>query len=86
MKIHVVAMRDIKTNSFGPPQHVNHLGSAIRAFEDQCKGKIGNDSTLSNHPEDFELYQLAIFDDNTGEFTNDKSQIAIGGNFKETGK
>lgn len=81
MKMHVVAMRDIKTNSYGPPQVVTHLNAAIRAFEDQCKGKVGNDPTLANHPEDFELYQLAIYDDNTGEFSNEKAQIAIGSNY-----
>lgn len=81
MKLFIVAIRDIKTNLFGQPIPVRALGEAIRSFEDQCGGR-GNDNMLKNHPEDFELYQLATYDETTGEFVNEKVQIAVGGNYK----
>lgn len=86
MKYHLVAIRDIKTNSFGTVVQTPHLGSAIRQFGDQCTGKMQNgDPALRNHPEDFELYQLGFYDDSTGELSNEKTQIAIGSNFNAKG-
>lgn len=82
MKLFLIATRDIKTDSYGVPITTQHLGSAIRAFEDQIQGKTPNgDQTLINHPEDFELYQLGYYDDNTGEFENAKMQLAVGANY-----
>lgn len=83
MKLYVCAIRDIKTDLFGMPLCVPALGAAIRSFEDQCKGIIGGaDSTLRNHPEDFELYKIAEYDDAKGEFVNDKTQLLAGSNYK----
>jgi len=80
--MHIVcAIRDIKTDTFGPPMTVPHAAIALRAFKDACNGK-GNDRTLADHPEDFELYQLAHYDDSCGEFCPDKKQIAVGDNMK----
>lgn len=82
MKLYVIATRDIRTDSFGKPIYSAHLGSAIRAFEDQITGKTPNgDPDLVNHPEDFELYQLGKYDDATGEHINEKLQLAVGANY-----
>lgn len=84
MKLFVIATRDIKTDSYGRPITIQHLGAAIRAFEDQIQGKTPNgDPDLINHPEDFELYQLGFYNDATGEFTNEKLQIAVGANYRK---
>ncbi|WMC01497.1 nonstructural protein [Microvirus D_HF4_340] len=83
MKLIIVAVRDIKTDVFGTPIFVNHQGAAIRSFGDQCTGTVQNaDQTLMQHPEDFELYKLGEYDDNTGEFSNEKIQLAVGSNYR----
>lgn len=83
MKQLIVAVRDIKGNCYGPPHQVQHLGGAIRSFQDTCEGKQQNgDPTIAQHPEDFELYQLGFYDDATGEMINDKQQLAVGSNYK----
>ena len=81
MKLYVIAIRDIKANDFGPPATVPHLGSAIRNFEDQCTGVVQGDPTIKNHPEDFELYQIGWYESNTGEMTNEKTQLSAGSNY-----
>lgn len=84
MKLIIIAVRDIKTDLFGVPITVNHTGAAIRSFGDQCMGKAQQaDPTLATHPEDFELYQLATYEDSTGEFTNEKLQLAVGSNYSD---
>lgn len=38
-------------------------GIAVRGFQDAAKD---NKTTISQHPEDFDLYQLGTFDEQTG--------------------
>lgn len=63
----VFGVRDGKAQAFLQPFFSNASGSAIRAFDDAV-----NDNSPSNqiakHPEDYILYELAEFDDNSGEF------------------
>lgn len=81
MKIHLVAIRDIKTNMFSNPSAVSSLGGAIRDFGDQCRSENKQD-LIAKHPEDFELYQLGEYDNESGKLTNDLKQIAVGSNYR----
>lgn len=65
----VIAVRDLAIQAFMQPGFVNHTGAAVRAFSDHCKD---SNSEFSKHPEDFELFVLAEFDDATGRFTQDE--------------
>jgi len=65
MKINVYSIFDTKTAAFMQPFFMSTHGSATRAF-----AEVVNDSThmIGKSPEDFSLFRLAAFDDNTGIF------------------
>jgi hypothetical protein len=46
---------------------VPSAGVAIRSFSDEIN-RNNADNQLYNHPDDFDLYELGEFDDNTGLF------------------
>lgn len=64
----VFAVRDGKAEAFLQPFYSINAGSATRAFDDTINATDGNQ--LAKHPADYVLYELASFDDNSGEFTN----------------
>lgn len=60
----IFGVRDSKALAFLQPFFGVTAGVAIRAFEEAVNdGK----SPISKHPEDYVLYELADFDDSTGE-------------------
>ncbi|WNK15043.1 MAG: nonstructural protein [Microvirus sp.] len=78
MKLHAVAIRDIKANVFAQPYFVTSLGGAIRAFGDECQ-RAEKDNLMYKHPTDFELYKIGEYDDATGTLTPiEKEQLASG--------
>ena len=81
MKFQIVAVRDRAADAFQQPFYVAAIGQAIRAFQDG----INKDEQMMRHPDDFDLYQLGIYDDQIGTFTNIEGgpkQIAIGKQLK----
>lgn len=60
-------IRDGKTQAFLQPFFSPQPGSAIRAFDDECNNEK---SPFNRHPGDYVLYELADFDDNTGEIVS----------------
>ena len=71
----ICSVRDTAAEVFGRPIVVNTRAQAMRSFTDEANRKEpGND--LANHPDDFILYQLGFFDDNTGEIRTELAQIA----------
>lgn len=65
----VVAARDSAILTFSSPVVVPARGAAVRSFTDAVNsGDVQSD--VANHPDDFELWQLATFDDMTGLFEN----------------
>lgn len=67
MRYKVCSIRDRAADVYSQPMFFNSLGSAVRAFGDEVKRPADNNN-LNKHPEDFDLYHLADFDDETGEF------------------
>lgn len=59
----VVAVRDSAMDAFMPPFNVPHIGLASRSFNDEINNR---ESPMYKHPEDYELYQLATWNDATG--------------------
>lgn len=78
MRYKVVAIRDRAIDSFGVPVFVATTGAAIRSFSDEVNRKDENNN-LCKHPEDFDLFLLGEYDDQTGEFDGCRpQQIAVG--------
>lgn len=64
MTIYIVcAVRDRAMDAFMQPFFCQARGVANRSFADEINKK---DSPFHAHPEDFDLYELGVYDDNTG--------------------
>lgn len=61
----VMSVRDAKTDIFSQPMFFVTKGVAIRAFMDEVQ-RQGSD--VAKHPEDFSLWYLGVFDDQSGAF------------------
>lgn len=63
----VCAIRDKAAGVFGQPFCVPAIGLAIRGFTDQVN-RSAADNPLWNHPQDFDLYELGTYEDESGKF------------------
>lgn len=61
----IVSVKDRAIDSYNRPFYVPTIGAAIRSFTDEVNRK---DSEMQAHPEDYDLYDLGTFDDQTGTF------------------
>jgi hypothetical protein len=67
MVLKIYSIRDTKGEVFHAPYFKTTHGEAERSFR-----QAANDdkTTISQFPEDFDLYYLGEYDDNTGKFKN----------------
>lgn len=67
MVLKAYSIRDSKSEIFNLPFFKNTHGEAERDFQ-----QLVNDekSTVNKYPEDFDLYFLGVYDDNTGVFSS----------------
>lgn len=65
MKQVVVSVKDRAADAFGRPAFVPSVGVAIRSFTDEIN-RDHPDNQMFGHPDDFDLYELAMYDDSTG--------------------
>lgn len=78
MRLICVAIRDRAANVYGLPTFVPSLGQAVRSFSDEIN-RVGENNILNRHPEDFDLYELGVYDDNSGLFESlPPRQVAVG--------
>jgi len=78
MKQLVVSVHDSASGVFGRPFYVVARGQAIRSFSDEVQ-RVAPDNELNKHPSDFTLYELAEFDDVSGQFSDSAPQVLIRG-------
>lgn len=85
MTLQIYAIHDVKAQCFGNPFFLSHNGIALREFSD-----LSNDpqSRINKHPEDYKLYNLGEYDDNSGAFTSlsQPKFLANATDFQETKK
>jgi hypothetical protein len=66
MTIHIiVSVKDRAIDAYGRPFVVPTTGAAIRSFTDETNR---SDSEMYKHPEDYDLYEMGTFCDQTGTF------------------
>ncbi len=65
MKLIVFGIFDVKAKCYSPPFFMSHNGQAIRFLQDLCSNV---EAPIAKHPEDYILYSLAEFDNETGKF------------------
>lgn len=67
MNLYVFSVRDQATDMFGTPMFLVAVGAAVRSFTDEIN-RVAPDNALSQHPDDYVLYELGSFDTDTGKF------------------
>jgi hypothetical protein len=67
MILHMFAIRDRATDSFGNPMFLVSRGQAVRSFTDEIN-RQDRENQLYAHPDDFDLYYL-------GEYVTDKGSF-----------
>lgn len=67
MNLNIYAIRDNQVAAFSQPFYSQTNGSALRAFSDHVNE---NGTPANKHPQDFDLYQLGTYDDQTGAITS----------------
>lgn len=63
IKLGIYSIKDTKAEVFLPPFYVRNNGEAIRVFDDCVQNP---DTNLAKHPEDFYLFKLGEFDQDSG--------------------
>lgn len=61
----VCSIFDRKVASYGRPMFARAVGEAMRIFRDEVN-RPAEDNILYKHPEDFDLFLVGKFDDETG--------------------
>lgn len=67
MRLIIVAVFDSAAQAFNRPFYVPAVGMAVRSFRDEVNREAPENS-MYHHPNDFELFELGQFDDQTGRF------------------
>lgn len=75
-KMVICSVWDSAIGSYGRPFFVPSRGVAMRSFQDEVRRKA-DDNPMNAHPEDFELFYLAEFDDQTGLFAEQLQQSLL---------
>lgn len=63
MILKVCAVYDLKAKAYMQPFFGGNVGSAMRGFGDEVTRE---GSPIAKHPEDYQLFELGNFDDNSG--------------------
>lgn len=64
MKLEIMTVLDKKARAFCSPFFVTHIAVGVRTFS---MGANKPDTNVWAHPEDFALYHLGTFEDDSGE-------------------
>jgi hypothetical protein len=75
MKV-VVALFDSAARVYGTPFFVQHAAQAIRSLKDEVNAK-DSQSDVNRHSSDFVLYELGMFDDDTGALIKHELPVII---------
>lgn len=67
MRLVAVAVRDSAVDAFMRPFFVPTTAFAIRSFGEEMKNK---ESPMFAHPEDYALFEVGSFDEESGRFEN----------------
>lgn len=73
----IYSVFDDAANTFMPPWYQNRDALAMRVFSDACRQE---DHPFNQNPQDFHLYHLGNYDDETGRLENvDKPALLLKG-------
>lgn len=67
MKMVICSIHDTKAEAFSQPMFFQAVGQALRSFIDAVTDERDGNNNFAKHPEDFNLFRIGTFDDQTGE-------------------
>jgi hypothetical protein len=76
MKTQLYAIYDTASGTYQKPVFARADGEVTREFQSLCTDA---ESPYGQHPEDYSLFRLAIFDDLTGKITDEKNECLATG-------
>ena len=77
MHVTVVSIFDLAAGVYSRPVYTTSKGMAIRSFKDEVN-RVADTNDINRHPEDFALFLLGEWDDNTGHFFgNDEGPVRL---------
>lgn len=68
MKLTLCTVKDRAADAYGRPMFVPSTGVALRSFSDEIN-RQDPENQMYNHSDDFDLYELGTFDDDTAQFS-----------------
>lgn len=74
----VCAAFDSASQLYGQPMFVPSTGVAVRSFTDEVN-RQAEGNVINEHPDDFELYLLGFYDDESGLFQDNTPQLLLRG-------
>lgn len=83
MKQIVCSVYDGAARLYGRPFAVAAAGVAIRTFTDEVNRKDAERGDMARHPDDFDLWVLGSFDDNSGLLAGEPTLLIRGKDVKE---
>lgn len=75
MLLNAIAVRDSKTALFDRPFFVRHTGDALREWDIVRKDP---NTKFGKNPEDFQIFQIGTYDDETGKMETIQPHIHLG--------
>lgn len=72
----MVSVWDAKAEAFGKPIFVQSHGAAVRSFADAVNSPE-KEHDFAKYPQDFTLFAMGDFDDQTGKFTILRSPLEL---------
>jgi long-subunit fatty acid transport protein len=82
MKLNVYSIYDSGIEAYAQPFLMQTDGQAIRAFQDNVNDEK---STIYNHADQFTLFKIAEYDDQTGKMENiENKSLGVGLQYKNT--
>ena len=71
----IFTVRDSKAAAYLPPFFMFNEAMAIRAIQDAVNDEKHQ---FHLHPEDYHLFRIGVFDDDTGEITPEAPTVVVG--------
>ncbi len=75
MILKMFTVYDSKAELYLPPFYNKTTGQAVRAYDDTCNQK---DHPFYKHPEDYTLFEIGTYDENTAEIITYDAKTPLG--------
>lgn len=84
-KLIMFTIRDNKVGAYMPPMFVPHKATLMRLLHEMV---LNQENNLCKYPQDYELYELGVYDQDSGTITQHDKPIAVDNvtNIKEGAK